>query len=174
MKNLLIPIAALLLLSCNKFEFPADVQIEVFHNDNKWEITQIHSKAANNDTWSFGVDAKRSVHKEYRYTETIFFYDIPTIPGTYGVKVGFPGIEGPDHPVSVELHEVHHDVSVTFRVLDTLANNYVIVNGYDEQSGIINGSIYTEWIKTKSDKPGPDRQIIKTNFFQFVLDESGK
>ncbi|MFK7923759.1 MAG: hypothetical protein AB8H47_17500 [Bacteroidia bacterium] len=171
MKYLTLFLIALLSLSCEKTDVSLGCDIEIQHNEKKWKLERCSLMNLPNNRWMLSLTAKGIIHRKIKHTEAIIFNNLPSAPGIYPLEFGITGNWGASYPVQIQLNEIHWDVMIEHRALDEKANNYIRIDSFDPQTGLIEGSFHTEWLKTDPREGGPDNQTIACKAFALILSE---
>lgn len=177
MKYLLIPFLALSILSCEPASVGESCDIKVLENGRKWKTFDCSHSVLLENTWSMNFKAKPISNKDFHH-QSLFFRKIPT---EMGVHTPYSKIDNDGQSAYNFLnteegffagrYDWHEDVLTNFHLLDTLATNYLRIDSYDEETGMITGGFHTEWLKQNVNGDGPDRQILHCDHFEFQLDQ---
>lgn len=175
MKHLLIPFLSLLILGCQPATIEGSCDIKVLENGRKWKTFDCSHSVPLENTWSMNFKANLD-KKRYLNYQQLTFGNIPTEVGLYvpesklleyGESIAFFAEEG----LKATRFVWDEDYAQYYHLLDTLATNYLRIDSYDEDSGMITGGFHTEWLKQNVNGDGPDRQILHCDHFEFQLDQ---
>ena len=175
MKYLLIPFLALLIFGCQPAIIEGSCDIKVLENGKKWKTFDCVHSLLLDDTWSMEFVANLD-KKRYRNYQQLNFANIPIEVGLYvpeskmlehGRQSAFFAEEG----LKATRFVWDEDYAQYYHLLDTLANNYLRIDSYDEATGMITGGFHTEWLKQVEEAEGPDRQVLHCDHFEFQLEQ---
>lgn len=175
MKYLLIPFLALSILGCQPATIEGSCDTKVLENGKKWKTFDCWHSVPLENTWSMAFKANLD-KKRYLNYQQLNFTNIPIEVGLYvpkskllehGRQSDFFSEEG----LKVTRSLMDEDYWQYLHLLDTLANNYLRIDSYDDETGMISGGFHTEWLKQVEEAKGPDRQILHCDHFEFQLDQ---
>jgi len=174
MKKLLFLAMIGTLISCQPNEINPDCIWEITSNGENWDLrTCTNNAEIFETTWRLTFSGWTSREKrEIISYEYLRFDNLKLETGTFDLA----SFEKKDNTTEIKAlrYDVQEDIFLNDHLLDTDADNFITIDSYDPETGLLTGAFHTEWLKQDASMPGPDRQVLHCEYFEVILEEGVK